>query len=151
MFHRRPLDTIWHRLPIRHVSFKRRKQSMKDTRKIERSPRFPPHPRFGVAGGGVRSFGVFLCFCPTVSPSDPTGSPLPAGLPPPRCRYRGPARGSPAFRACPAPESQTRGAVRGGGERTFRPGGSERPGLPPFPSVPGFLLSYFCCCCCCCC
>lgn len=44
MFHRRPLDTIWHRLPIRHVSFKRRKQSMKDTRKIERGPRSPRLP-----------------------------------------------------------------------------------------------------------
>lgn len=34
MFHKRPLDTIRHRLPIRHVSFKSRKQYRTDTGKI---------------------------------------------------------------------------------------------------------------------
>lgn len=34
MFHKRPLDTIRHQLPIRHVSFKSRKQYRTDTGKI---------------------------------------------------------------------------------------------------------------------
>lgn len=36
MFHKRPLDTIRHQLPIRHVSFKSRKQYRTDTGTIGR-------------------------------------------------------------------------------------------------------------------
>lgn len=133
MFHRRPLDTIWHRLPIRHVSFKRRKQSMKDTRKIERSSRFPPTPASVRLGGFFGRLGFSFAF----ARSDPTGSPLPAGLPLAPLPVSRPGPGLPRTRE-PNPRS---GARRG--ERTFRPCGSERAGLPPFPSVAGFFFFFF--------
>lgn len=104
MFHRRPLDTIWHRLPIRHVSFKRRKQSMKDTRKIERSPRFPPPPLrcFFV----VRLWGFLLAFCcvPDVHPGN-------RGRPGLALTWGGPcpARALPVpFSRCPQPRCGAR-------------------------------------------
>lgn len=136
MFHRRPLDTIWHRLPIRHVSFKRRKQSMKDTRKIERSPRFLPPPLwcFLLFGCGV----FFLHFAlPDVHPRNRGGSCRQPPSPRPYLRLPGPARGlsaGPRARrpslAAPRPGAEARGGA-GGGQRTQRPRGSQRPPLPP--------------------
>lgn len=84
MFHRRPLDTIWHRLPIRHVSFKRRKQSMKDTRKIESGPRSPPPP----------AFLAHFPFCTPMPPRSPARALRTAtcGLPRPRSAQRSSAK-----------------------------------------------------------
>lgn len=53
MFHKRPLDTIRHQLPIRHVSFKSRKQYRTDTGTIGRKTLlsgFPAPPLQASAG-----------------------------------------------------------------------------------------------------
>lgn len=148
MFHRRPLDTIWHRLPIRHVSFKRRKQSMKDTRKIERSPLFTPPPLWWVLLFGCGVF--FLRFVlPDVHSRNRGGSCRQPPSPRPYLRCPGPARG---LLATPGPGAlpwlhRTREAKRGAdaGQRTHRPCGSQRPA----PSAPagqcfcGFYLFFF--------
>lgn len=100
MFHRRPLDTIWHRLPIRHVSFKRRKQSMKDTRNIEWSPRFSPPPLWCLL---FFFFNFVLPYVPLGAGTGPPGSCAPARL---YLRRPGAGQGLPLPRyshPCPGP------------------------------------------------
>lgn len=91
MFHRRPLDTIWHRLPIRHVSFKRRDPG-KD--KSSRAPGCRPSSRLPRRAGRRPRRGAELQPAGQLSPrplsgrgdpgtlaSPPRPSP-PFGLPP---------------------------------------------------------------------
>ena len=83
MFHKRPLDTIRHQLPIRHVSFKSRKQYRTDTGKIGSkalAPRFPAQPL-----GRQRppdALGPGLPWAtPLASSSYPVPTPRPPGVP----------------------------------------------------------------------
>lgn len=136
MFHRRPLDTIWHRLPIRHVSFKRRKQSMKDTRKIERSPRFPPPPLWWVLLFGCGVF--FLRFVlPDVHSRNRGGSCRQTASPRPYLRCPGPPRGLSAapgpgsLPSCPAPERRSAEPAQGSAPTARAAPRAGRPLLPP--------------------
>lgn len=53
MFHKRPLDTIRHQLPIRHVSFKSRKQYRTDTGKIGSKALAQGFPAWLLVGRGL--------------------------------------------------------------------------------------------------
>lgn len=63
MFHRRPLDTIWHRLPIRHVSFKRREQSRRDTGNTEIWGTLLSSQLSGLPGGNEKSLEEVAAAC----------------------------------------------------------------------------------------
>lgn len=60
MFHKRPLDTIRHQLPIRHVSFKSRKQYRTDTGKIGSKALAPGFPAWLLVGRGLLTAGPGL-------------------------------------------------------------------------------------------
>lgn len=79
MFHKRPLDTIRHQLPIRHVSFKSRKQYRTDTGTVGRKVFLSGFPSTAAALGQCRLL-MYRPGLPWVTPRRGSGDLEPAAL-----------------------------------------------------------------------